>query len=539
MIEPDEGVAAIGSGGPFAMAAATALLRNTKLSARRIAEAGHGHRRQDLHLHQRQRHLRGAGVAMVIYLPGQSVDEEPMLDELTPREIVRELDKHVVGQAEAKRAVAIALRNRIRRQKLAPEMAEEVMPKNILMIGPTGVGKTEMARRLARLANSPFLKVEASKFTEVGYVGRDVESMIRDLVDISIDMVREERLDEVADRAELNAEDRLLDLLMPPQPEPSESVERTREKLRERLREGKLDERLVEIEVKDRGADLRNHHQRGHRGNGHQPQGHAAQPLRPEDAPPQDARGRGAGLPGAGRRAEAHRHGPGDPRGAGARGIERHHLPRRNRQDRRAANPGHGPDVSREGVQRDILPIVEGTTVNTRYGFVRTDHILFIAAGAFHVSKPSDLIPELQGRFPIRVELKSLTRGGFHPHPEGAQERAGQAVHGAAGDRGHQADAHRRRAGGGGAVRRPGERELGKHRRAPPAHHHGEDAGRSLLRRPGPEEEDREGGRRLRAQAARGHRQGPGPEPLHSVGDLSSRRAFSATGGALVYSKGA
>src|ERR1035441_10994548 len=188
---------------------------------------------------------------MVIYLPS-NVDEEPLLDELTPREIVRELDKHVVAQAEAKRAVAIALRNRIRRQKLPPEMAEEVMPKNILMIGPTGVGKTELAPRLAKLSNPPFMKVEASKFTEVGYVGRDVESMIRDLVDIAIDMVREERLDEVADHAEANAEERLLDLLMPPQPEPSESIERTREKLRERLRDGKLDERLVEIEVKDR-----------------------------------------------------------------------------------------------------------------------------------------------------------------------------------------------------------------------------------------------------------------------------------------------
>src|ERR1700760_3926662 len=188
---------------------------------------------------------------MVIYLPSQAVEEGPVLDELTPREIVRELDKYVIGQPAAKRAVAIALRNRLRRQKLPPEMADDVMPKNILMIGPTGVGKTELARRLARLSNSPFMKVEASKFTEDGYVGRDVESMIRDLVDIAIDMVREERLDEVSDRAELNAEDRLLDLLMPPQPEQTESVERTREKLRERLREGKLDERLVELEVKD------------------------------------------------------------------------------------------------------------------------------------------------------------------------------------------------------------------------------------------------------------------------------------------------
>jgi len=190
---------------------------------------------------------------MVIYLPGQASDDSPILDELTPREIVQELDKYVVGQADAKKAVAIALRNRIRRQKLDPEMAEEVMPKNILMIGPTGVGKTEIARRLAKLASSPFLKVEASKFTEVGYVGRDVEAMIRDLVDISIDMVREQRLEEVAERAEKNAEERLLDLLMPPQPETSESVDRTREKLREKVRAGKLDDRMVEIDVKERG----------------------------------------------------------------------------------------------------------------------------------------------------------------------------------------------------------------------------------------------------------------------------------------------
>src|SRR5882724_11945660 len=190
---------------------------------------------------------------MVIYLPGQPLDETPLLDELTPREIVRELDKYVIGQADAKRAVAIALRNRIRRQKLAPEMADEVMPKNILMIGPTGVGKTELARRLAKLANSPFLKVEASKFTEVGYVGRDVESMIRDLVEISIDMVREERLSEIGERAERNAEERLLDLLMPTHTEATESSDRTREKLREKLRSGKLDDRMVEIDVKERG----------------------------------------------------------------------------------------------------------------------------------------------------------------------------------------------------------------------------------------------------------------------------------------------
>src|SRR6266568_2473027 len=193
---------------------------------------------------------------MAIYLPSSAEEEQVALDELTPREIVAELDKHVIGQKDAKRAVAIALRNRMRRQKLPPDLAEEVIPKNIIMIGPTGVGKTEIARRLAKLANSPFLKVEASKFTEVGYVGRDVESMIRDLVDIAIDMVREERLDEVAERAEANAEERLLDLLMPPQPENSDSSERTREKLRERLKAGKLDERMVEIEVKDRAPSF-------------------------------------------------------------------------------------------------------------------------------------------------------------------------------------------------------------------------------------------------------------------------------------------
>jgi len=349
---------------------------------------------------------------MVIYLPSQSVDAEPILDELTPREIVRELDKHVVGQAEAKRAVAIALRNRIRRQKLSPEMAEEVMPKNILMIGPTGVGKTELARRLAKLANSPFLKVEASKFTEVGYVGRDVESMIRDLVDIAIDMVREERLEEVADRAESNAEERLLDLLMPPQPESSESAERTREKLRERLREGKLDDRIVELEVKERGATLELVTNAGIEEMG----------INLKDMLPnffgQRSRKRKMRVNEAMdylvQEEEQKLIDMDQVTRIALERVESSGIIFLDEIDKIAGREtGHGPDVSREGVQRDILPIVEGTTVNTRHGFVRTDHILFIAAGAFHVSKPSDMIPELKGRFPIRVELKSLSVEDF------------------------------------------------------------------------------------------------------------------------------
>ena len=349
---------------------------------------------------------------MVIYLPQQSPGEAPLLDELTPREIVAELDKHVIGQADAKRSVAIALRNRVRRQKLEPEMAEEVMPKNILMIGPTGVGKTEIARRLAKLANSPFIKVEASKFTEVGYVGRDVESLIRDLVDVAIDMVREDRLEQVADRAEQLAEEKLLDLLMPPQPEAAESLERTREKLREKLRAGKFDDRMVEVDVKDRGPTF----ELSTNGNLEE------MDINLKDVIP--------GLFGGRTRKRNMRVSEAfeyliqeeeqklidmdQVTRIAIERVERNGIVFLDEIDKIAGREGgQGPDVSREGVQRDILPIVEGTTVNTRHGFVRTDHILFVAAGAFHVSKPSDLIPELQGRFPIRVELKSLTEADF------------------------------------------------------------------------------------------------------------------------------
>ena len=369
---------------------------------------------------------------MAIYLPSSAEEEQLTLDELTPREIVVELDKHVIGQKDAKRAVAIALRNRMRRQKLSPELAEEIIPKNIIMIGPTGVGKTEIARRLAKLANSPFLKVEASKFTEVGYVGRDVESMVRDLVEIAIDNVREEKLEDVADKAELNAEERLLDILLPPSPPPrtdgsstsggvvidgstalTESSNRTREKLRQQLREGKLDDRTVEIDVRERNFPsfeiLTN-------------QGVEEMDVNIKDMLPNIFGQRTKKRKMKVNEAFEYLIQEEEQRLIDMDQVTRMAIDRVENSgivfldeiDKIAGREGgHGPDVSREGVQRDILPIVEGTTVNTRYGMVRTDHILFIAAGAFHVSKPSDLIPELQGRFPIRVELQSLTMEDF------------------------------------------------------------------------------------------------------------------------------
>jgi len=357
---------------------------------------------------------------MAIYLGGETAAAKANLDELTPRQIVAELDKYVVGQAAAKRAVAVALRNRIRRQKLPTEIAEDVLPKNILMIGTTGVGKTEIARRLARLANSPFIKIEASKFTEVGYVGRDVESMVRELADVAVDMAKQGAFEDVTPRAEQNVEERLLDILLPPSEisygdgneiEAEKTSTRTREKLREQLRRGDLDDRLIDIDTQDRssatidfigaqgmedmGVNLRDMF-----GNMF-PSKTVRKKLTIGEARKILLRDEQENLV--------------DMEQITRAALEKTQssgiifLDELDKIAGREGGGSHGPEVSREGVQRDLLPIVEGTNVNTKYGMVSTDHILFVAAGAFHVAKPSDLIPELQGRFPIRVELESLT----------------------------------------------------------------------------------------------------------------------------------
>ena len=362
---------------------------------------------------------------MPIYLSGSNEDfqNKPKLDDLTPRQIVAELDKYVVGQNAAKRAVAVALRNRIRRQKLPPEIARDVLPKNILMIGSTGVGKTEIARRLARLANSPFIKIEASKFTEVGYVGRDVESMVRELTEVAVDMTKQNAYENVREQAENNVEEKILDILLPASNasfsssfadggslEITDQTNRTREKLREQLRDGKLDDRLIEVETQDRsnamidfvggqGMEEMGVNLRDMFGNLF-PAKTVRRKLKISEARKLLLRDEQETLV--------------DMEDITRQAIEKTEsagIIFLDEIDKIAGREsgGKGPDVSREGVQRDLLPIVEGTTVNTRYGMVSTEHILFIAAGAFHISKPSDLIPELQGRFPIRVELESLT----------------------------------------------------------------------------------------------------------------------------------
>jgi ATP-dependent HslUV protease ATP-binding subunit HslU len=372
---------------------------------------------------------------MPIYLNGEikQAASKPKLDDLTPRQIVAELDKYIIGQAAAKRAVAVALRNRIRRRKLPPEIAQEVLPKNILMIGSTGIGKTEIARRLARIADSPFIKIEASKFTEVGYVGRDVESMVRELTEIAVEMSKQAAQAEVLEQAKQNVEEKILDILLPSsdsfvsedfKPNAGDGStdksfsNRTREKLRQQLRGGELDERLIEIETQDRSNSMIDFVG----GQGMEEVGVNLRDMFGNLFPSKTVRRKTKLSEAKDYMLRDEQENLVDTEQVNRSAIEKtessgiiflDEIDKIAGRESNSGGGGGGPDVSREGVQRDLLPIVEGTTVNTRYGMVATDHILFVAAGAFHVSKPSDLIPELQGRFPIRVELESLSLEDF------------------------------------------------------------------------------------------------------------------------------
>ncbi len=452
------------------------------------------------------------------------------MSQMTPREIVQELDKHIVGQDEAKRAVAIALRNRWRRVQVDEPLRSEITPKNILMIGPTGVGKTEISRRLARLAKAPFVKVEATKFTEIGYVGREVDSIIRDLMDVAIKMIREEAMGRVRHRAEDAAEERVLDALLPsaspsvgfrPDSEPAPREGDTRQKFRKMLREGQLDEREIEIEVQALPMGIEIMAPPGMEEMTSQLQGmfqnlggnrRRTRKLRIRDALRQLTDEEAAKMV--------------DEEELKAKAldaVEQHGIVFLDELDKVARRAeAQGADVSREGVQRDLLPLVEGSTVNTKYGMVRTDHILFIASGAFHVAKPSDLIPELQGRFPIRVELKSLTTDDFvriltEPDASLTLQYSALLRHG-----GRTARVHGERRAPHRRGRLPGQREHREHRRPPAAYGHGAPARDGIVRSSRQERHARDDRRRLRRRAAGRTFEGRRPEPVYSVDEIAA-----------------